>query len=184
VFGVRDSIDAAAAAAADVSEEVGDDPGCSAAAVVAALHHYKLIRCDLYQDQFLRNSAAHNARASTSGGFGDDTLQPEGLGSCITPGGTCRKGLQQQQVGPTASVAELLVWLSRSTQTAAVLQRVLDVAKGEQQLAQQVRVAEFYISQCLHFPFHTLGADLFTQCTEASCPSRLLMHLVRARSVS
>jgi hypothetical protein len=151
VFGDMYSIDAAATAAADVSEEAGDDLSCCAAAVAAALQHYKLIRCDLYQDQFLRNSAALDGDPNTNGRYADDTLQCASLGSTITPSGVCRKTQeqQQQQMGAAASVAELLVWLSRSGQTAAVLQRVLEVAKGEQQLAQQVRLATLYVSQAV-----------------------------------
>jgi hypothetical protein len=141
VFGDRDSIDTAAAAA-DVCGGNGDDPSCNAAAVAAALQHYQLIRCDLYQDQFLRNSVVRDAQLRAGGEFAGDAVRPGmrgTLGSSMAPDGACSKAvLQQQQMVVTASVAELLVWLSRSGQTTAVLQRVLEVAKAEQQLAQQV----------------------------------------------
>lgn len=133
---------AAAAAAAD---DAGDIAAyCTAADVAAALRHYGLVRCDLYQVQFLRNSAALCTAGSTSDDDSDSTIQGVSLNDDITPSSACRQAelLQQQgqQMGLAASVAELLVWISRSGQSEAVLQRVLEVAKGEQQLAQQVGV--------------------------------------------
>jgi hypothetical protein len=138
VFGGRDSMDAAATV--NASEVEGDDAGCDAAAVAAALQHYKLLTCDVYQAQFLRNSAALGVNTSKSQ-HSDDLLLGDSPGSTTTPPGGFGRShpQQQQQMGATSpSAAELLVWLSRSGQTAAVLQRMLEVAMGEQQFAQQV----------------------------------------------
>jgi hypothetical protein len=109
----------------------------AAAVVTAALQHYGLLRCDQYQQQFLRNSAAActERRSSADDNDSSDANSTQGI--------SCRSSTQQQQqLGTAASVADLLVWLSRSGQTEAVLLRVLEVAQGEQQLAQQVRVID------------------------------------------
>jgi hypothetical protein len=117
---------------------------CNAADITAALQQYGLVRCDLYQMQFLQNSAVLFAEGRTSDDDNESTAQRSSAEIRSSPSGACMRVEQQQQLqlgqgSSAASVAELLVWLSRSGQTEAVLRRILEVAKGEQQLAQQVR---------------------------------------------
>lgn len=108
---------------------------CSADSIVPALEQYGLLKVDLYQDVLLSACAAQPNPADSDQDTPERASQTEAYATMDSPGALQHLSSAGMQA---ASIAELLVWLSRSGQTAAVLQRVLEIAKAEEQLAQQV----------------------------------------------
>lgn len=91
-----------------------------------ALLHYGFLRQDGYTDVFLRNSAANSGTAFSA----TDRAGWQTPAAAANAAAACSAG--------SSSLAALLVWLTRNAATASFLSRVLDIARQELELSEQV----------------------------------------------
>jgi hypothetical protein len=126
------------AAISKVDPIMGDTSAASDRAC-AALLQYELMRRDTCQHWvFLTNDDASAAGRGRAG-----SVSRSRAASCCEQGkqlaaGCSGPAFDSHKAVVAVSVGALLAWLGRSTQAAAVLQQVVDIAQGEQLLEQQV----------------------------------------------